>query len=279
MGKIKRCANPWSSAACLCYSSSVHVEEKAKLLTAIAATASQCQIRVSIASGDVHLCAFGYMQSKGQAGQVQALDPGFIPQIVTSAIGNKPPGNLVVAYIEKCTSIKNVGEHFLEGVVSGSLTRVGAANLDIGVSGYGVPMLAYRCCLGVQTQKIVPQVGCPCVSEIHINSRTGMAEIFDEERTPAKSRMFNNRQNYCELSVTKPEGALAGSPGNLSFKLVVLGGDPIEGDEIHPEDAVPGNIPPLLPSDASPSLVKQYADTQGVPAPKLRKKRGCLWCC
>lgn len=113
-----------SSAAHLCCSSSVHTAEKAKLLTAFAAIASQCQVRISIASGDVHLCAFGFMQSKGQAGQVQALDPGFIPQIVTSAIGNKPPGNMVVSYIEKCTSLRNIGEHFQEGVVSAGPARV-----------------------------------------------------------------------------------------------------------------------------------------------------------
>ena len=106
-----------------------------------------------------------------------------------------------------------------------------------------------------------------------------MAEIFDEKRTPAKSKMFNNRQNYCQLCVTKPEGALAGSPGNLSFKFIVLGGDPITGDELHVEDVVPGRIPPLLPSDASVSLVSQYPGTAGVPAPKLSRMRGCFWCC
>lgn len=100
----------------LCRSSSVHAGEKLKLLEAFAATSSQRNVRVSIISGDVHLCALAYMQSKGKAGRQQALDPGFIPQIVTSAIGNKPPANMVVSYIEKCTALKSVGKQYQEGV-------------------------------------------------------------------------------------------------------------------------------------------------------------------
>lgn len=65
------------------------------------------------------------MQSKGKSGQVQALDPGFIPQIVTSAIGNKPPSNFVVSYIEKCTKLKPVGKHFQEGVLSSGAPTCG----------------------------------------------------------------------------------------------------------------------------------------------------------
>jgi hypothetical protein len=98
-----------------CRSSSKHTEEKKRLLQAFAATAEERGVRVSITSGDVHLCALGYMQSKGPQGQVQAQDPGFIPQIVTSAIGNKPPASLVVAYIEKCTKVKSIGAAFQEG--------------------------------------------------------------------------------------------------------------------------------------------------------------------
>lgn len=54
------------------------------------------QFRVTVVAGDVHLCAVTYLKSRSAAGKVQATDPGFVPHIVTSAIGNKPPGDFVV---------------------------------------------------------------------------------------------------------------------------------------------------------------------------------------
>lgn len=78
----------WSSAA--------HEKEKAELLTAVVEAAKARQFRVTVVAGDVHLCAVTYLKSRGAAGKVQATDPGFVPHIVTSAIGNKPPGDFVV---------------------------------------------------------------------------------------------------------------------------------------------------------------------------------------
>lgn len=104
-----------------------------------------------------------------------------------------------------------------------------------------------------------------------------MAEIFDRTKTPANSAMFNNRQNYCEMRVEKPTGGLPASPGNLKFSLVVLGGDPITGDEMG--DVLAHEIPPLLPSDAPPALVGQYPGISQVPPPKVRNcRKGCLCC-
>lgn len=78
----------WSSAA--------HEKEKAELLSAVVAVARARQVRVTFVAGDVHLCAVTYLKSRGGAGRVQATDPGFVTHIVTSAIGNKPPGDFVV---------------------------------------------------------------------------------------------------------------------------------------------------------------------------------------
>jgi hypothetical protein len=103
-----------------------------------------------------------------------------------------------------------------------------------------------------------------------------MAEIFDREKTPAKSKRFNNRQNYCQLQVVKPKGGLPVKPGNLHFTFVVLGGDAVAGDEIG--DEISSNIPPLLPRDAPAGLVQQYPGISQVPPPKAKLRRNCCWC-
>jgi hypothetical protein len=104
-----------------------------------------------------------------------------------------------------------------------------------------------------------------------------MADIFDREKTPAKSSRFNNRQNYCELRVDKPGGGLPVKPGNLTFKFVVLGGDPIMGDEIG--DVIANSIPPLLPADAPAGLVQQYPGIVQIPPAKVKSHYRRRWCC
>lgn len=73
------------------WSSSIHVEEKAALLGRFRALAAATTTRVTLFSGDVHQCVFCFTSSsKDFAGL--ARDPGFMPQVVSSAIGYMPPG-------------------------------------------------------------------------------------------------------------------------------------------------------------------------------------------
>lgn len=82
------------------WSSAMHAAEKGALLTLLRDVAAARRFRWTIVSGDVHLCAVTYLQSAARAAaRFHALDPAFIPQLVTSGIGNKPPGDLVVKYI------------------------------------------------------------------------------------------------------------------------------------------------------------------------------------
>ena len=84
------------------WSSGPHEKEKEKMLTLMRKTAAAKQVRVTIVSGDVHLGAFTYTRSPGKDGKLQATDPGFMPQIVTSGIGNNPPEDFVVKYVASC---------------------------------------------------------------------------------------------------------------------------------------------------------------------------------
>jgi hypothetical protein len=174
------------------WSSGAHRAEKIRLLEGIVAAASQTGCRVTIVSGDVHLCAVGYMQSRGQAGDVQAVDPAFITQIVSSAVGNKPPANLVVSWLDHCTR---------------------------------------------QAHRLTKQF------------QEGMTHFFNPNETPAGSKFYNNRQNYCEIQVAQSvKNAQGCSRKPLSFSLVILGGDPVEGDTIG--SVRTATIPPLLPANS-----------------------------
>eukprot|EP00892_Ulva_mutabilis_P003438 jgi/Ulvmu1/1466/UM011_0196.1 len=179
------------------WSSDAHEKEKAELLAEVVDAAKARQFRLTFVAGDVHLCAVTYLKSRGPRGAQQATDPGFVPHIVTSAIGNKPPGDFVVKYLESC--VKRFHK------VNGTLDEV-------------------------------------------------VADFFDPDMTPTRSRKFNNRQNYCELRVGAPH-AQTGLPP-LQFSLVVLGGDPVLGDEIG--DVVSAVIPPLLPPGTEPAVVRGY---------------------
>lgn len=83
------------------WSSGVHEAEKRELLTMFYEFAKTRLWRITIISGDVHVGAYCYLCSPG-TGIPQATDPAFMPQIVTSAIGNKPPEDFVVRYVASC---------------------------------------------------------------------------------------------------------------------------------------------------------------------------------
>ncbi|GFH18764.1 uncharacterized protein HaLaN_15620, partial [Haematococcus lacustris] len=83
------------------WNADVHVQEKADLLVRLQNLAQARQLRVSFLSGDVHVAGYGYTRSV--ANIEPANDFRFMPQIVSSAIGNSPPPAPVV------TALTNIG--------------------------------------------------------------------------------------------------------------------------------------------------------------------------
>lgn len=136
------------------WSSSAHNGEKQKLLLLLRDLAAERALRVTLLSGDVHLCTFGWAASK--AGPPPIADPGFIPQIVTSAIGNKPPEDLVVSYLESQVKPKRqvapgmtetMAELFAERRFVGSrvfTNRMNVCELSAVADGQGNKALAFN---------------------------------------------------------------------------------------------------------------------------------------
>ncbi|KAL6748880.1 hypothetical protein V8C86DRAFT_1099175 [Haematococcus lacustris] len=83
------------------WNADVHVQEKDDLLVRLQNLAQARQLRVSFLSGDVHVAGYGYTRSV--ANIEPANDFRFMPQIVSSAIGNSPPPAPVV------TALTNIG--------------------------------------------------------------------------------------------------------------------------------------------------------------------------
>lgn len=96
-----------------------------------------------------------------------------------------------------------------------------------------------------------------------------VANFFQPDMTPTGSRKFNNRQNYCELKVGAPHPQTGLPP--LGFSLVILGGDPVEGDEIG--NTVSAEVPPLLPHNTDLSLAQSLEMEGWKPA---RRKFCCF---
>lgn len=82
------------------WSSSVHKDEKARLLQALRDFSKRRTIRITLLSGDVHQCVVGYVASDPSASRI-ASDPGFMPQVISSAIGYNPPADAIVRFLDK----------------------------------------------------------------------------------------------------------------------------------------------------------------------------------
>jgi hypothetical protein len=128
------------------WSSGNHEAEKQELLMMFYELAKAKQWRITMISGDVHVGAYTYLCSPGKLGTLQATDPGFMPQIVTSGIGNKPPEDFVVHYVASCGKKPHVVTPQLTQKV-GSLFK--SIKSSIGDGGFNARM--NFCELGVKT--------------------------------------------------------------------------------------------------------------------------------
>jgi PhoD related phosphatase len=62
------------------WSASIHVAEKAALLTRLRNLAKATNTRITLMSGDVHQCIYCFTSSTKEYTQL-AADPGFMPQV------------------------------------------------------------------------------------------------------------------------------------------------------------------------------------------------------
>ncbi|KAI8902938.1 hypothetical protein BC833DRAFT_571265 [Globomyces pollinis-pini] len=85
------------------WTNNYHIEERDMLVHELQNLSKTKSIRVSFLSGDVHLAAAYKFKSNAVLNIYPERDFRLMYQIVSSAIGNKPPPNMIVKQLEKST--------------------------------------------------------------------------------------------------------------------------------------------------------------------------------
>ncbi|KAH7313468.1 hypothetical protein B0I35DRAFT_480151 [Stachybotrys elegans] len=85
-----------------------HKEERKMVIEELQDLAIDKSIRVTILSGDVHLAAIGQFYSKSSLGLPKHKDPRYMPNIISSAIVNAPPPDMMADILNR----RNKVHHF-----------------------------------------------------------------------------------------------------------------------------------------------------------------------
>ncbi|PNP80026.1 hypothetical protein FNYG_06736 [Fusarium nygamai] len=85
-----------------------HKQERAVVVEDLQDLAIDKSLRVTILSGDVHLAAVGQFYSNPKLGLAKHKDPRYMPNIISSAIANTPPPDLMADVLNK----RNKVHHF-----------------------------------------------------------------------------------------------------------------------------------------------------------------------
>lgn len=81
------------------WSAAEHVQERQMVVRRLQALAEQHSVRVTFLSGDVHVGAYGCFQAHPKQ-YLRVVDPKFMMQVISSAIGNEPPTGGVITALE-----------------------------------------------------------------------------------------------------------------------------------------------------------------------------------
>ncbi|GAM86060.1 hypothetical protein ANO11243_040700 [Dothideomycetidae sp. 11243] len=90
------------------YANHAHKKERKALILRLQRLSKQHGVRVSILGGDVHLAAFGRFYSNPKLGIRPEADHRYIPNIISSAITNKPPPAAVANLLARRNKIHHL---------------------------------------------------------------------------------------------------------------------------------------------------------------------------
>jgi hypothetical protein len=90
------------------YTAHQHKRERRELIHMLQEVSKRHSVRISILGGDVHLCAVGRFFSKAALGVPAESDWRYMPNIVSSAITNKPPPQAVANLLAKRNKIHHL---------------------------------------------------------------------------------------------------------------------------------------------------------------------------
>lgn len=90
------------------YTARQHKRERKDLILRLQAVAREYAVRVTIVSGDVHLAALGRFYSNPKLSIPSELDYRYMPNIVSSAITNKPPPKAIANLLARRNKIHHL---------------------------------------------------------------------------------------------------------------------------------------------------------------------------
>ena len=93
------------------YTAHQHKKERKNLVLRLQQLAQQHSVRVSILGGDVHLAALGRFYSSPRLGIAAEHDFRYMPNIISSAITNKPPPAAVANLLARRNKVHHLDEH------------------------------------------------------------------------------------------------------------------------------------------------------------------------
>ncbi|KAK3725150.1 hypothetical protein LTR37_000661 [Vermiconidia calcicola] len=119
------------------YTAHQHKKERKELMHRIMKLAKDHSVRVTILGGDVHLAAYGRFYSKPDLGIPAERDHRYIPNIVSSAITNKPPPQPVANLLARRNKVHHLDHETDETLLEFFNKQPGAG--EPGVKPKGAP--------------------------------------------------------------------------------------------------------------------------------------------
>ncbi|KAL2755113.1 hypothetical protein ACRALDRAFT_1034776, partial [Sodiomyces alcalophilus JCM 7366] len=94
-----------------------HKKERSIVVEDLQDLAADKSVRVTILSGDVHLAAVGQFYTNPKVGLPKHKDFRYIPNIISSAIANAPPPNLLADILNKRNKVHQFDENTCESMI------------------------------------------------------------------------------------------------------------------------------------------------------------------
>lgn len=116
------------------YTSHQHKKERRELIQRLQGIAKKHNVRVTILGGDVHLAALGRFYSNPKLGLPIEKDHRYMPNIISSAITNKPPPHAVANLLAKRNKI-----HHLDSETDETMLNIFNRDPGTGQGKAGVP--------------------------------------------------------------------------------------------------------------------------------------------
>lgn len=94
-----------------------HKQERSIIMEDLQDLAMDKSVRITLLSGDVHLAAVGQFYSNPQLGLAKHKDPRYMPNIISSAIVNTPPPDLMADVLNKRNKVHHFDRHTDENMI------------------------------------------------------------------------------------------------------------------------------------------------------------------